>query len=519
MKSTSQATYPSHTPAAAVRWADTFASLRVRNYRLYVTSQVLTNTCGWMQRVAQDWLVLSLTGNVAWVGLTVTLQLAPMLVFGLWGGVIADRFDKRKLLMVTQSLFACSALTLGVLTLTGAIRPWHILVSATFLGLATVVDNPARQAFVPEVAGHQHLRNAISINSTVFQLGALVGPALAGAGIALVGEGWAFVVNSAAGITAVGLLLMMRAAELSPAPAIARGRGQLREGLRYVGGKPEILWSVVLVGFVAVTGINLATVLAAYADDVFDIGSGGYGLLNSCLATGAVIGALASTRRRTLRLRTLVYTAGVLGLLQVITGLIGSLVAFSVLLVAVGAASLLYLTGGNTMVQTAVATTMRGRVMALYILVLFGAQAASGTLIGWIAHTHGAHVAMMASGCGPLLGALIVGTVLARRGRLAPRVILRDRPGRGVVYVLPRSHATTTRRPATGSAPARPVLLSRGLRAEVGRLREPRPADGCTDPRREPPRRRRTGQRDVRAARRTGRARVRAAAVRAHRRG
>ena len=294
-------------------WRDTFASLRVRNYRLYVISQVLTNTCGWMQRVAQDWLMLSLTGNVTWVGLTVTLQLAPMLVFGLFGGVVADRFDKRKLLMITQSLFGLSALMLGTLTLTGAIQPWHILASAAFLGVATVVDNPARQAFVPEVAGHQHLRNAISINSTVFQLGALVGPALAALGIALVGQGWSFVVNSTACAVAVALLIAMRASELSAAPAIARSRGQLREGLRYVGDKPVILWPVVLVGFVAITGINLATVLAAYADEVFDIGSAGYGLLNSCLAAGAVAGALASTRRRSLRLCTLVYTAGEIG--------------------------------------------------------------------------------------------------------------------------------------------------------------------------------------------------------------
>ncbi|TDD67424.1 MFS transporter [Jiangella aurantiaca] len=449
-------------------WRDTFASLRVRNYRLYVISQILTNTCGWMQRVAQDWLILSLTGNVAWVGLTVSLQLAPMLVFGLWGGVVADRFDKRKLLMITQSLFALSALMLGMLTLLGAIQPWHVLASAAFLGMAIVVDNPARQAFVPEVAGHQHLRNAISINSTVFQLGALVGPALAAVGIALVGEGWSFVVNALAGVVAVVLLVAMRASELSAAPAIERTRGQLREGLRYVGDKPVILWSVVLVGFVAITGINLATVLAAYADDVFGIGSAGYGLLNSCLAAGAVAGALASTRRKTLRLRTLVYTAGVLGVLQMVAGAVAWLPLFCVVLVAVGAASLLYLTGGNTMVQTAVAGTMRGRVMALYILVLFGAQAGSGTLIGWVAHEFGAHVAMVACGAGPLLGAVIVGAVLARKSRLTTRLILRDRPGRGVLYVVPRDSV-----PAAAVSLS-PGLLSRGLR---GRPRSTHPAE------------------------------------------
>lgn len=420
------------------RWRDTFASLRVRNYRLYVSSQILTNTCGWMQRIAQDWLILSLTGNVALVGLTVTLQLGPMLLFGLWGGVIADRFDKRRLLMITQSLFGVSALTVGVLTLAGVVQPWHILASAAFLGLATVVDNPARQAFVPEVAGHQHLRNAISLNSTVFQMGALVGPALAGAGIALVGEGWAFVVNSVACTAAVMLLVAMRPGELSASPPVRRARGQLREGLTYVNAKPEILWAVVLVGFVGITGINMVTVLAAYADDVFGTGSGGFGLLNSCLAAGAVAGALASTRRRSLRLRHLVYGAMALGLLQLLAAAVTSQAGFSLVLVGIGAAALLYLTGGNTMVQSAVAATMRGRVMALYILVFFGAQAASGTLIGWVAHQYGAQMAMVACATGPLTGAVVVGIILARRGGLVPRVIVRDRPGRGVVYVVPR---------------------------------------------------------------------------------
>lgn len=399
-------------------------ALRVRNYRLYVVSQLFTNPAGWMQRVAQDWLMLSLTGNVALVGLTVTLQLGPMLILGLWGGVIADRFPKRNILVITQSLFGVSALVLGTLTLLGLVEPWHILASAGFLGLATVVDNPARQAFVPEVAGPEHLRSAISINSTVFQLGALVGPALAGGLIALVGEGWAFLLNAAAIAVAVYLLVAMRPAELSIAPRVGRAPGQLREGLRYVGRQPAILWTIVLVGFVALTGINLAVVLAAYADQIFDVGSGGFGLLNSCLAAGAVVGALASTRRREFRLRTLVSGAFVLGLLQVVASLTSSRPLFSALIVCVGAAALLYLTAGNTLIQTTVAATMRGRVMALYVLVLFGAQAASGTLIGWVAHSFGAQAAMLACGAGPLLGALVVGGLAARRAGITPRVVM-----------------------------------------------------------------------------------------------
>ncbi|WP_241681122.1 MFS transporter [Pseudactinotalea terrae] len=416
----------------------TFPALRESNYRLYVASQLLTNPGGWMQRIAQDWLILQLSGNVALVGLTVTLQLGPMLLFGLWGGVLADRYSKRAILAITQSIFAASALTLGVLVVTGAVQPWHILLSAFILGLATVPDNPARQAFVVEVAGGDNLRNAISLNSTVFQLGGLVGPAIAGVAIAAWGEGPAFLINAAAGVVAVMLLAKMDASKLSPAPRVAREKGQLKAGLVHVRQSPEIMWTVVLIGFVALTGINLATVLSAYADNVFRSGAGGYGLLSASVAAGAVIGSIASARRARVGLRQLVYLAMALGALQVVAALVGVQVLFVVVLVAVGAVALYYLTGGNTLIQTTVSPSMRGRVMAVYIMVFFGAQAISGTLIGFVADHSGAQLAMVVTGLGPLLGAALVGAILAHRRGLRPRLILHDRPGRGFVYVRPR---------------------------------------------------------------------------------
>jgi len=416
----------------------TFPSLHVPNYRLYVASQLLTNPLGWMQRIAQDWLILQLSGNVALVGLTVTLQMGPMLLFGLWGGMLADRYDKRKILMVTQSLFAATALGLGLLVVTGLVQPWHILVSAFVLGLAIVADNPARQAFVVEVAGGDNLRNAISLNSTVFQMGGLVGPALAGVSIAAIGEGPSFLLNSAAGVVAVSLLARMDPSRLRAAPRVPRDRGQLRAGLQHILDRPVILWTIVLIGFVALTGINLATVLTAYADRVFGSGAGGYGLLSASLATGAVIGSVASTRRVRVGLRQLVYLALGVGLLQLAAALTGAQVLFALVLVAVGAVTLLYLTGGNTLIQTTVDPQMRGRVMAVYVMVLFGAQAASGTLIGFVADHWGAQAAMLATASGPLLGALVVGSLLAHRRRLRPVVILHDRPGRGFLYVQPR---------------------------------------------------------------------------------
>ncbi|WP_448061152.1 MFS transporter [Cellulomonas hominis] len=412
-------------PAVAPAPAGIRDTLRVRNYRLYVQSQILTNTGGWAARVAQDWLVLSLTGSAAMVGLTVFFQFLPMIAFGLVGGVVADRYPRRNLLMVTQSIFGLNTLAVGVLALSGHVQAWHVLAAAFISGMATVFDNPARQTFVHEVAGPGHLRQAISLNSAVFQLGGLVGPAVAGALISAVGEGWTFVVNAVACLVAVLLLAVMRTGELTVTPVVARAKGQLREGLAYVRRSPLILWSVVLAGFVSVTGVNMATVLAAYADQVFPTGAGGYALLNSMLAVGALTGALLSTRRRRVRLRQLVLLAAVIGGLQLVAATMVQRTFFVVVLVAMGAATLLYLTGSNTLVQTTVAPHVRGRVMALYVLVLLGAQGVSGLLIGWVSEHAGAHAAMAVGGAGPLLGALAVGTWIIRTEGLKARDVAR----------------------------------------------------------------------------------------------
>lgn len=414
-----------------------FPALSHRNYRLYVLSQLLTNPSGWMQRIAQDWLILQLTGSVTLVGLAVTLQLGPMLAFGLWGGALADRFPKRAILSVTQSVFAASALTLGVLTIGGWIQAWQLLLGAFTLGLATVADNPARQAFAAELAGTENLRSAISLNSTVFQIGALVGPALAGVSIAAIGEGPAFLINAAAGVVAVALLMRMNPATMSTPTRVPRGRGQVREGLRYATSTPTVFWAATLIGLVALTGINMTTVLAAYADTVFDSGAQGYGLLTGSVAAGAVIGATASSRRTRIGLRQLVYLALALGALQLVAAQLSNLAAFAAVLVAVGAISLYYLTGSNTLVQLSTDPLLRGRVMAIYIMVFFGAQALSGTLIGSVAHHAGPQVAMTVTAAGPILGAVLVGSVLAYRRRLRPTLIWHDRPGRGLIYVRP----------------------------------------------------------------------------------
>nr|WP_235526836.1 MFS transporter [Plantibacter sp. Leaf314] len=405
-------------------WRDTFSSLRVPNFRLFTIGHIVATTAIGMQRIAQDWLVLELSGSVAAVGITVAMQFAPMLLFGLLGGVIADRYSKRVLLMITQSLAAALAVALSILTLSGAVEVWHIYVIAFMLGLVTVVDNPARQVFVNELVGPARLRNAISLNSAVFQLGQLVGPAVGGILITAVGSGWSFAINALACSGVVLTLALMRVSELVPTPVLAKAKGQLKEGLGYAMRKPAIRWTVIMVAFMSVFAFNLPVLLAAYASDVFDIGASGYGFLNSLVAVGALTGALASTRRGGVNLRMVIVAAASVGVLQAAAGAMPVLIPFALLLVAGGVANLLFITAANSLVQLSSNVAIRGRVMSLYILVLLGGQSIGGPLMGWIVEVAGAHVGMIVSGGVPALAAGLIGLrflLLRRRQTRAAR--------------------------------------------------------------------------------------------------
>ena len=408
-------------------WRETFASLRVRNYRRFAGGNLLANTAVWMQRIAMDWLVLQLSGSVAAVGVTVFMQFTPMLVFGLYGGVIADRYSKQRLLIVTQSVAACLAGVLAALTLTGVTQVWEVYLISFLLGLVTVVDNPARQVFVNELVGPKYLRNAISLNSSIFQLGGLIGPAVGGVLITAVGGGWSFVINAVACLVVVATLCSLRRSELHASPAAPRGKGQLTEGIRYVRSKPVIFWSVVMVAIVAVFAFNMPVFLAAYANTVFDVGAQGYGLFNALVAAGALAGALASTRRTSVRLSMVVGTAAALGLVQAVAGFAPSEVTFGLLLVGIGVGNLLFITAANSLVQMSSNVQIRGRVISLYILVLLGGQAIGGPLMGWVVEQEGPHVAMMISGVVPALAAIVVAVLIARTASLRLQFGLRGR--------------------------------------------------------------------------------------------
>lgn len=395
-----------------------FSSLKIRNYRLFFTGQVVSNTGTWMQRIAQDWLVLSLTGSSAAVGITTALQFLPMLLFGLYGGVLVDRLPKRPALLVTQSAMALSGLALAALTLTGQVQVWHVYLAAFFVGLATVVDNPARQSFVSEMVGPDQLHNAVSLNSANFQSARLVGPAVAGLMITGVGTGWAFLANGLSFAAPIASLLLMRARELYPVKRTPRGKGQLREGLQYVAGRPELIWSVVLVGFIGTFGFNFPVWLSAFADNVFHVGAGGYSLLNTLMAAGSLGGALLAARRGSARMRLLILAALTFGALEIVASLAPSYWLFAVLMVPIGICGLTVNVTANTTVQMATDPAMRGRVMSLFMMVFMGGTPLGAPVIGWITDTYGARVGFALGGVVSAVAAAVIGLVLARVGGL-----------------------------------------------------------------------------------------------------
>ncbi|MCX2180877.1 MFS transporter [Streptomyces sp. SKN60] len=410
---------PVHKPTTDPRQGKgTFSSLRIRNYRLFFTGAIVSNTGTWMARITQDWLVLSLTGSAAAVGITTALQFLPMLLFGLYGGVIADRLPKRQLLLVSQAALGLCGLTLAVLTLTGHVQVWHVYLIAFLLGMVTVVDNPTRQSFVSELVGPRQLRNAVSLNSANFQSARLIGPAVAGVMIASIGSGWAFLINGLSFLAPIGALLLMRPSELHKVERAPRGKGQLREGLRYVAGRPDLIWPIVLVGFIGTFGFNFPIWLTAFSEGIFHVGAGAYGFLNTLMAAGSLVGALLAARRASTRLRMLVIAAGVFGALEIAAALSPSFWLFALLLVPIGMIGLTVNISANSAVQMATDPVMRGRVMSLYMMVFAGGTPIGAPLLGWVTDTFGPRIGFATGGLVSLLAAATIGLILARVGGL-----------------------------------------------------------------------------------------------------
>ena len=399
-----------------------FSSLRIRNYRLFFVGQVVSNTGTWMQRIAQDWLVLSLTHSSTAVGVTTALQFLPMLLFGLYGGVLVDRLPKRGTLLVTQSAMGATGLVLAFLTLSGHVQVWHVYLAAFAAGLATVVDNPARQSFVSEMVGPRQLQNAVSLNSANFQSARLVGPAVAGVLITGVGTGWAFLYNGLSFVATIAGLLLMRPRELHVVQRAPRGKGQLREGLSYVAGHPELIWPIVLVGFIGTFGFNFPVWLSAFADDVFHAGAGAYSLFNTLMAVGSLTGALLAARRRRARLRVVIAAAAGFGVLETVAAGTSSLWLFSLLMVPIGMFGMTMNVTTNTAIQMGTDPAMRGRVIALFMMVFLGGTPLGAPLVGWITDTYGARVGFALGGLVSATTAVTIGLILARASGLRPAV-------------------------------------------------------------------------------------------------
>ncbi|KAB2354894.1 MFS transporter [Actinomadura montaniterrae] len=399
-----------------------FRSLRTRNYRLYAMGQVVSNTGTWMQRVAQDWLVLDLAhNNGTALGITTGLQFLPLLLFGLWGGVIADRYPKRRVLMLTQVSMGALALVLGVLTVTGQAQVWHVYLLAFGLGLATVVDNPTRQSFVVEMVGKRDLPNAIALNSATFNGARLLGPAVAGVLIAVIGTGPVFLVNAASfGAVLLGLYAM-RESELHDSGTVKRAKGQLREGLRYVRGRRDLVLVLVMVGFVATFGMNFQMTTALVAKEVFHSGASSFGLASSMLALGALTGALLAARRSTRpRLRLMLLAAVVFGVMETAAGLAPTYWSFLVLLVPAGIALMTFTTSANATMQLGVQPEMRGRVMGLYMFVFMGTNPLGAPTVGWMAEHFGPRLSIVLGGLISMATAIVVAALAAPRGSIRP---------------------------------------------------------------------------------------------------
>jgi MFS family permease len=356
--------------SAAVRRS--FDSLSVPNYRRYFGGQIVSLSGNWMQMVAEVWLILSLTGSGVMVGMTTALQFLPILLFGAWGGLLADRFDKRRLLMVTQAVMALPALALFAIVAAGTVQPWMVLALVFFRGSVNAIDNPTRQSFSIEMVGPERVVNAVSLNSVLIHSARLVGPALAAIAIAIAGVGPCFALNALTFAAMIVALWRMDPAELEAPPPAARERGAVREGLRYVRRTPALVVPLALMALVGTFGLNFQVILPLLARFSFDGGASTYAALVAAMGVGSVIGALLTGAHGRTDARLIAGSALAFGLLALLAALMPSIALELPVLALLGAAAVTFAAAINSSLQLAVEPQMRGRVMALYSIVFLG---------------------------------------------------------------------------------------------------------------------------------------------------
>ncbi|HEX4518657.1 MAG TPA: MFS transporter [Gaiellaceae bacterium] len=394
------------------------SSLRVRNYRLYFFGQVVSVSGNWMQQIAIAWLVLRLTGSAFQLGLTTALQTTPYLLLGAWGGLVADRFPKRRLLVTTQALQVIPPIVLWVLTQSGSIEMWMVYVLVVLRGVVNTVDNPARQSFVAEIVERDQLVNAVSLNASVIQAGRLFGPAIAALVIATLGLGPCFLLNALTFVFMIAMLLAMNASELHPEPVTPRGKGQLRAGLSVAARTPELRLPLLLMAVVGLFSFNFTVVLPAIARFTYGGTATTYAVMVNFLAVGALGGALISSMRTTISTRVVSAAALAFGLALCLAAAAPDLRLALPALLLVGAASVTFSASVQASLQLNAAPEMRGRILALYQIVYMGTTPIGALLVGGLAEATGARSGLVVGGIAASLAGVagLWASVLRHRG-------------------------------------------------------------------------------------------------------
>jgi MFS family permease len=387
---------------------ETFASLKIRNYRLYFIGQAISLCGTWMQTVAQGWLVLELTGSGTELGGVLAVQYLPILLLGPWGGVITDRFDKRVLLYWTQSIAGLLALTLGVLVLLHMAALWMVYVLSFLLGLIKVVDNPARQTFVSEMVGPAHVRNAVTLSSTAANLARVVGPAIGGVLIVLFGIGWSFIFNAVSFIAVLVMLAAMRQSELSRQVQRPKERGQIKAGLAYVRDTPVVRDTLLLMVIIGTLSYEFQVSLPLLAKITFMGDAASYAVLLAAMGAGSVLGGLYAASRKAVTMQQLVFFTVLFGASMLAVGLMPTFPLAALGMVVVGFFSINVTSLGNTLVQLESVPHMRGRVMALWSMAIVGSTPIGGPIIGWVGEHWGPRFTMYIGGVAALLAALYI---------------------------------------------------------------------------------------------------------------
>ncbi|MCL1960314.1 MAG: MFS transporter [Desulfovibrionaceae bacterium] len=401
-------------PAAGV-----FRSLRGFNYRLWAIGAFVSNVGTWVQRTAQDWLVLTqLTDHdAAAVGWVMALQFGPQFLLLPWTGSAADRFDQRRLLLVTQAAMGILALALGALTVTGLVRLWHVYLFALLFGCTAAFDAPVRQTFVGELVADQDLHNAVALNSTSFNAARMIGPAVAGLLITAIGTGWAFLFNGASFVAVLISLAFLRIAELRPIARAKRATGGFAEGIRYAWGRPDLKATLVMLFLIGTFGLNFPIFISTMAVGAFHTDAHGYGILSSIMAIGTVMGALLGARREQPRFSLLLTGAAVFGAGCALAALAPGYWFFAGALVIIGVATMTITNTSNSLMQLTTEPAMRGRVMALRLGIGLGGTPIGAPIVGWVANHWGPRWALGVGAASGFMAALVAVLALGRRAR------------------------------------------------------------------------------------------------------